>query len=183
MLDISPGFILASNHSSYLDWLVLYSIFKRKYGREIVFLAKEKLFSDFVWGKLVKAAKCIKVTDSGIGPSSMKRIAKLIKNRGIVGVFPEGTRSDDGELLQAKEGIIQIAMKTKAPIVPVGLLGFYEIWPKGRWIPRFNPCKIIVGDPIFVESYLNKGHEEGAKDALRVVMSSIGRLINKQYKF
>ena len=180
---LDSGFILASNHSSYFDWLVLYSVFKKRFNREIMFLAKEKLFKSMVWGKLVKAAKCIKVTDSGISPSSMKRIARLIKTKDIIGVFPEGTRSIDGELLPAKEGVVQIARMTKLPIIPVGLEGFYEIWPKDRRFPWFSKCRIIIGDPIYIGNTFEDENSLDYEKSLRTVMEAIGKLINKAYKY
>ena len=182
--NLKSGFIIASNHVSYLDWLVLYSVFKNRYGKEIIFLAKDKLFNSVIWKKLIKATKCIKVTDKGISISSMRRIYRTVKGGGIVGVFPEGTRSPTGELLPAKEGFAKIAALTRAPIVPVGLIGFYEVWPRHKLLPsHFGNCKIKIGKPIFPDEII--GDNGGAKPdydrIANIAMQNIAELIGKKY--
>ncbi|OGC03164.1 hypothetical protein A2276_07120 [candidate division WOR-1 bacterium RIFOXYA12_FULL_43_27] len=181
ILNLSSGFILACNHSSYLDWLILYSVFKNRFQREIVFLAKEKLFKSPLWQKLIKAANCIMVTDTGVSLSSLRKIYKTIRTNGIVGIFPEGTRSHNGELLQAKDGIAKIAMLTGAPVIPVGIIGLYEVWPRHKLFPSgFNKCVIKIGEPIFIEKML-ASEATNCGNITKNIMVSIGSLINKKY--
>ncbi|NQT29722.1 MAG: 1-acyl-sn-glycerol-3-phosphate acyltransferase [Candidatus Saganbacteria bacterium] len=177
---VDSGFILACNHASYLDWLVLYSIFKNRYDKEIVFLAKERLYKSFIFRKLIKAANCIKVTDAGLSISSMRKIYRKLRQKGIIGIFPEGTRSYNGELLQAKDGVAKIAVLTGAPIIPVGIEGLYEVWSRHKLIPTgFSKCKIKIGNPIYINQTrhdpVSYGHITGK------VMTDIGRLIGKKY--
>jgi 1-acyl-sn-glycerol-3-phosphate acyltransferase len=182
--SIDGGFLLAANHSSYLDWLVLYSIFKNHYGKEIAFIAKEKLFKNIVWRKLIKAANCIKLDDSGFSISSMKKIYNVIEKKGIVGIFPEGTRTSDGELIEAKDGVAKIGMFTNAPIVPVGLIGFYDVWPRHKLIPTsFVKCKIKIGKPINIKEIVATPKIGDFEQIVRTVMIRIAELTNKKYDF
>jgi len=62
---VDRGCVLVANHASYLDWLVLYGIFRKQYGTELVFLAKDLLFRHRLWGPLLTAAGAIRVSDQG----------------------------------------------------------------------------------------------------------------------
>lgn len=181
LLALKKGALIVCNHSSYLDWLVLFSEFKNRYGKEIVFLAKEKLFKSIIWKKLIKAAKCIKVTNDGVSKSEARKIIKMLNSGGIVGIFPEGTRSNSGELQEAKAGMVQLAAMANAPIVPVGLIGFYDVLPRHKIIPRPGKCKIIIGEPIFTEKLRNEGFDEN--QMTRIVMQEISRMIDKPYNY
>ncbi|OGC21657.1 hypothetical protein A2291_06075 [candidate division WOR-1 bacterium RIFOXYB2_FULL_42_35] len=182
--NLNSGFIIACNHTSYLDWLVLFSLFKLRYNKEITFLAKEKLFKHVLFRKLIKAAKCIKVTDSGINISSMRKILRTTRNNGIIGIFPEGTRTNNGELLKAKEGIIKIALAAKVPIVPVGLQGFYEIWPRNKLFPtRLRKCKIKIGNPLYFDNLSDSLSDKDIAQHTSGIMKNIGDLINKSYNY
>ena len=183
--DVRTGFILAINHNSYLDWLILYSIFKIRYNMEITFLAKEKLFKSLIAHKLIKAANCIKVSDSaGISISALRRICKIIKNKGIVGIFPEGTRSPTGQLIKAKDGAAKIAVLSKAPVVPVGLIGLHETWPKHKPFPtHFHKCIINIGKPIYLNNIINASNKHNFKYITNTIMKSIGKLIGQDYRY
>ncbi len=181
--NIGSGFILAANHSSYFDWLILFSLFRKRIKRRIRFVAKDKLFNDLLWKSLIKAARCIKTGESSIDVFSMKQIITTLRYGGIVGIFPEGTRSATGELLQGKDGVARIACKTKVPIVPVGLSGFYEMWPKGQLLPRFGKCKIVIGEPFTANEYLCGGTPANYDSITRSVMKKIAKLSGKIYTF
>ena len=179
---LKGGYIIASNHSSYLDWLSLYFMFKKRFNSKIIFLAKEKLFKNIIWKKIMKAADCIMVTDHGIAISSMRKIINTIKNHGIIGVFPEGTRSHNGELLKAKDGVAKIALLTKAPIVPVGLTGLYETWPRQKLLPTsFAKCKIKIGTPIYPQELKTGTNKCDFDHFTKTIMDGIGQQINKSY--
>ena len=75
----------------------------------------------------------------------------------LFGIYPEGTRSRDGRLHRGHTGPARLALRTGAPLVPVGLLGTLEIQPPGRNIPRlFRPCIIRIGRPIDVGHYRDR---------------------------
>lgn len=145
------NFILASNHESYLDWIVLWAIFKYRYRRKVFFLAKEKLFDHWFWGMIMRHAECVKVNNSGSKIIDERSLEFLSNN--IIGIFPEGTRSRTGKLQEFKSGVVVFSKKMNSPILPVALNGFYETWPSNSKFPKFSNCEIFVSELIYNTSY------------------------------
>ena len=86
-----------------------------------------------------------------MGSQGFKETLRRLRAGGIVTFFPEGTRSPDGELGPLKEGISTLATRARAPIVPVGLAGTFEAWPRTRRFPRPHPIRLHYGPPITPE--------------------------------
>lgn len=141
-------FVLVSNHGSYLDWLILGVILQRQFRRPIRFLAKEKLLGNWVFRGLVHASQCVVVREDK--KLQAARIAAKIFRQAepdampIVGVFPEGTRSADGQRLPAISGASWIARNGGVPILPVALCGFWEVWPPGRRLPSWRRTRLDI---------------------------------------
>jgi len=143
--------ILASNHVSYLDPVVLGVIVKRP----IHFIAKKEVFDVPILGFIVKALGAIPVNRKKANPVSIKKSIILLKKNHVLGIFPEGSRSLDGKQLEFNPGIIKIALKTGAPIVTVGIKGTFEIYPPKAKIPNFFKRKTIYiqfGKPIYLDN-------------------------------
>lgn len=166
MVKHDDCFIIAMNHVSYLDWIVVWAIFRYRYGRNITFLAKDKLFKHPVWGRIMRHVQCVRVSDNGKSILDGKeRLAT-----GIIGIFPEGRRSRDGQLGALRSGAVVMARKYGIPILPVGLNGFYEAWQPGAQLPSRHPMHIVVGRPITVDDL--KQSLADLKDGLLAATSS-----------
>ncbi len=137
------GGILVANHSSYMDWFVLASIARFEYGIWPVFLAKNRLFEHWLFGPVMEFVRCIRVADDG---SRILSEADLRNTKCLV-VFPEGKRSVDGNIGRAHTGAVRYAAMFRKPIFPVGLRGFYAVWPPHRWLPRPGQCHILCAAP------------------------------------
>ncbi len=179
----TPACVLVINHVSYFDWMVVYSYFRLKHGISITFLAKEKLFNHIIWRPLMICANCIKVPEKN-NFSEYKIFLKRIRTENhIIGVFPEGTRSVDGKISKVKDGATDIAIKKRWPIIPVGLVGFYEFWPKGKLMPKlffnknFIPVKISIGKPIFLNPDISIFIR---KDMTKIIMSKVAGLCKQE---
>ena len=81
----------------------------------------------------------------------MKETLRRLRNGGIVTLFPEGTRSLDGELGPLKPGIAVLVARAGVPVVPAGIAGTFEAWPRSRLFPRPHPIRVHYGPPIFPE--------------------------------
>ncbi len=177
------GFIVAANHVSYLDWIILYTIFRRKFKSNIYFLAKAKLKSSPLWNFYLQSAGTI-IIDYDDLHSLRQGFASIhhhLQNKEVVGIFPEGTRSPDGRLLPANEGIGRMVLNAGAPIVPIGLNGFYQAWPRHKRLPGIAPCTIKIGEPVYfnINDYPNR---KEAKSAItHLIMKHIGELIDHDY--
>lgn len=128
--------ILAANHASNLDAIVLGSWLMPKLGRRIHWLGKKELFDWPIVG-WAAANGGVHPVDRGAADVDAFRLAQRILDEGhILFVFPEGTRSPDGGLQKAQDGVAVLAMRTGAPIVPLGIAGSNRVWPRGQKLPH-----------------------------------------------
>ena len=118
-------------------------------GRRIHWLGKKELFDWPIVG-WTAAHGGVHPVDRGAADVEAFRLAQRILDEGnILFVFPEGTRSPDGSLQEARDGLALLALRTGAPIVPLGIAGSYGVWPSGQKLPhpgrpRHGPCRAPV---------------------------------------
>jgi 1-acyl-sn-glycerol-3-phosphate acyltransferase len=168
--------ILAANHVSYLDPIVLGTAI----NRQIHFIAKREVFDVPILGIIVKTLGAIPVDRKKASIISIKKSINILKNGKILGIFPEGTRSLNGELLELNVGFIKIALMSNAPIMPVGIHGTYDIYPPGSTIPSFLKRKNIyvnIGKPIHLDNTREKDIKY-QKESLLIIERTIKELIN-----
>jgi len=137
--------ILAMNHQSYLD-PPLAGI---TCDRAIYFLARRTLLDAPLLGWLLPKLNVIPVNQEGVDRSAMKAVIRLLKAGNAVLVFPEGSRTLDGELQPAEAGLGLVIAKTLAPVVPMRIFGAHEALPRGDGGLHFVPITIVIGEPIF----------------------------------
>jgi 1-acyl-sn-glycerol-3-phosphate acyltransferase len=139
----SGGVLLISNHLSYLDVFFL----GIPLSRPLNYVARSTLFVP-VLASLIRSVGGFPIQREGMGASGLKETLRRLRAGGIVTLFPEGTRSPDGELGPIKAGIAVLVTRARVPVVPVGLAGTFEIWPRSRRIPVPHPIRIHYGPPI-----------------------------------
>ncbi|MBA7542293.1 1-acyl-sn-glycerol-3-phosphate acyltransferase [subsurface metagenome] len=139
-LPESGGLIITSNHVSYLDPAVLVASLNRK----IYFIAKKEVFKNTFISFLLKNMNAFSVDRDNVDMFAFKKAMNILREEKVLGIFPEGTRSSNGELQELKMGALKIAMKTGVPILPVGINGTHKIYPRGIIFPIFFKHKIIV---------------------------------------
>lgn len=147
-LDAMQGALICSNHQSFLDPIVIGCAFDRR----INYLARESLFR-FPLGNLLRFLDAIPLDRDGLGLSGMKETLRRLRGGEPVLVFPEGTRSETGELGPLQPGICALARRGKAPILPVGIDGAFAAWPRHRPLPAPGRVEVYVGEPIPVEQW------------------------------
>ena len=86
-----------------------------------------------------------------MGASGLKETLRRLRNGGIVVLFPEGTRSETGELGELKSGIAVLAARARVPVVPAAVAGTFEAWPRSRPFPWIYPIRVHYGLPILPE--------------------------------
>ena len=178
------NFIVSANHASYLDHLILSSIMLTYLGKKIHYLAKKEHFDTFLqrfWHRHVGA---IPIDRQAGGKEALKIAIKYLKNNKIIGIYPEGTRTLTGKLQKGKTGVARLALVAKVPILPVGLIGTFEILPKGKNVPRFKRATVNIGKLMYFDEYYGK---ENNKKTVRLVttkiMKEIAKLTGEQYNF
>jgi 1-acyl-sn-glycerol-3-phosphate acyltransferase len=142
MPDTGPVVLLAT-HQSYLDPLLIGCFMPRPIG----YLARDTLFTGIL-GWLIRAYDAIPIDREGGGLAGIRATLKRIKQGDAVLLFPEGTRSEDGQLQPLKPGFIALVRRGKASIVPLGIAGTFEAWPRGKKLPAPRPIAMVCGESI-----------------------------------
>lgn len=161
--------ILASNHVSYLDPLVLAYLADRRH-RRVRFLAKAELFGKGLLGPILRSAHQIPVhRGSADAAASLEQAVDALRGGECVTVFPEGTISLDLEPMAGKSGTARLAQQSGVPVTPVGLWGMQRVLFKGRkpdW--RAGVAETVaVGHPIRI------GPDEDVRAATDRIMRAI----------
>jgi len=171
--------IIASNHESYMDFLCFWAVAPR----QVQYLAAEVFYKKKMWKPIMVATGQIKVErDSRDKKGVHEKAHYILENDGMLGVFPEGTRTRTGDMGKAYTGVAKFALKGKAPIVPVGMVDTFNIWPPHKKLPRFKKCRIKIDKPIHFTDYHDKEHtEELIRHLTDELMSVIAGLVGKKY--
>src|SRR5213082_2704095 len=143
MIQSGPA-ILAMNHQSYLDPLLA----GITCDRAIYFLTRRTLLAAPLLGWLLPKLNVIPVNQEGVDRSAIKALIRLLKAGNGVLVFPEGSRTLDGNLQPGEPGLGLVIAKTLAPVVPMRIFGAREALPRGGGPLRLLPITIVIGEPI-----------------------------------
>ena len=150
-LPAAGGFLVAANHASFLDAPFIGG----QVPRQIAYFARKTLWRGGFASWWLDAVGTIPVDrDGGQDVSAIKRVLKAVKDdRGLI-VFPEGTRSLDGHLQNAKPGVGFIACRTQVPVVPARIFGSFEAFGKNTRLPRLGTrVTVVFGPPIAPADY------------------------------
>lgn len=161
------GLIIAPNHMSNFDPPLVGTAC----WRMICFMAKEELFKNPIIGKLIALTGTFPIRRGRVDTAAIRVAYSILKSGGVVGIFPEGTRSTDGQIGIFHEGMAAIAIKTGVPIVPTAVIGT-------RTLPKKNgPIIVAFGEPIRAKS--RKVTKEMVAEINEEVKSAIVKMINQ----
>ena len=159
------GVILASNHQSFLDVLLLGAAAPRP----VRYLARRTLWDSRVLGAWMSAVGAIPVTRERAGKDELRGVLDTARAGAVLGLFPEGTRSPDGSVGDLRGGIGFLARRAGVPVVPVLIEGAFEAWPRGRRLPGPGRVRISFGRPVqYAESWEDR---EAAADIRRRLLA------------
>jgi 1-acyl-sn-glycerol-3-phosphate acyltransferase len=165
------GVILASNHQSYLDPPCVGMACRR----EVFYLARNTLQQRPFIGPVIARLNTVPVDRDRGDVSSIKAIIRLLRAGNRVIIFPEGTRSLDGNLQPARAGLGMIIAKTLVPVVPMRVFGTFEALPRTGGL-KLRPISVVVGQPMrFADADL-KGDRANYLDLSNRVMAEIAKL-------
>ena len=155
MIEEGPA-ILAMNHQSFLDPPLAGIVSQRP----MHIMARRTLFQWPVLGPLMPKVNVIPVDRDGSDMTALKTIIRLINQGEAALLFPEGTRTHDGNLQPAKSGVGFIAAKTLAPVVPMRIFGAFEALPRSGGTFHPSPIVIAIGEPLrFTQADLEGGRD------------------------
>ena len=163
------NFIIAANHSSYMDHLILATIFVNYVNKRMHFLAKKEHFEGFFQKSFHKWADAIPIDRQAGGKEALKWAINALKNNKIISIYPEGTRTLNGRIQKGKTGVARLVLGAKVPVLPIGLIGTFEMLQKGKHIPKFKRATVNN------HKILRKVTDE--------IMEEIAKLSNQKYNY
>jgi 1-acyl-sn-glycerol-3-phosphate acyltransferase len=181
--------IVASNHLSFIDSLLIPMVCPRR----VAFLAKEEYWTTpGIKGRFMKGfftgigAIPVRRGDHRAAQESLDTALQVLESGVAFGIYPEGTRSRDGRLYRARVGVGWLALKSKAPIVPVGVIGTNVVLPVGAKFPRMKKITLRFGEPILAWEVPFPGEAVAENSRARravadVVVAEIGKLSEQEY--
>ncbi|MBS3131002.1 1-acyl-sn-glycerol-3-phosphate acyltransferase [Candidatus Woesearchaeota archaeon] len=177
-------FIIAANHSSYFDHFCLGHVVIYKKNRYLHFLAKKEHFDTAFQRLWHRYSRAIPVDRESGGEDALKQAISRLKGNAVIGIYPEGTRSLTGKIQKAKTGVARLALGAKVPVVPVGLIGTFNILPKGRNIPKMKRAIVNIGRPISFDKYYGrKTTKRLLREVTKCIMKEIAKLCGQKYRF
>lgn len=177
--------ILVSNHLSFSDSIFL----PLAIPRPVVFLAKSEYFTGKgVKGRLTAAfftlSNQIPMDRSGgaASASALSAGREVLEKGGLLGIYPEGTRSPDGRLYRGKTGVAKLALATGVPVIPVAMIGTDKVQPIGRRIPNIRRIGIIIGEPMDFTRYAGLEDDRFIQRSVTdEIMYALMRLSGQEY--
>ncbi len=153
------GFIICSNHQSHLDPLIVGAACPRP----INYVGRETLTKFKPFGWFLQFNDMITIDREGTGLGGLKEMLRRLKCNETVSIFPEGTRTRDGNLQPIKLGFATVARRVKAPIVPMGFDGGFQAMPRSSFFIRPVRIHVVIGPPIQESEYNDLNDDEFAQ--------------------
>jgi 1-acyl-sn-glycerol-3-phosphate acyltransferase len=175
--------ILASNHLSFIDSLVIPLVATRR----VQFLAKSTYFTGTGFKGWVSRTFFTAIGAIGVerGAGQAAQVAldagrAVLDAEGAFAIYPEGTRSLDGRLYKGRTGVAWLALTTGAVVVPVGLIGTQEIQPVGTKIPRIRKVTVTFGEPLDLGHHGPATSGKARRQATDEIMAAIHKLSGQE---
>ena len=183
------AYLIVSNHNSMVDGIGIIHVILKKTNRFIGVVTKLRPVRQTRKSLLIKSsvesfAKIfIEFISAWENKVTDRAVSRLRKGKSIL-IFPEGFTNQKRTLLKARTGAARMAIKSRAKILPIGMINSEKVLPKNAYIPRFEKGTIKIGEPFTLEEYYGKSNDKLAlEDATRVIMKKIGTLCGKRYPY
>ena len=146
-LPVHGGLVVLSSHQSHLDPLLLGLATDRRLSS----LARSSLYAFKPFGAVITALDAVPIDRHASVITAMKIVIERLKRGAAVIIFPEGARTDDGQLGDFRSGFSLIAKRAGVSVVPVAIVGAYECWPRTRFFPRPGRIRVEFGKVLTAE--------------------------------
>ena len=170
------GVLLVSNHQSFLDPPLIGVQLRRKAS----YLAKSGLFENPVFGWIIRNCNAFPVRQGEGDVGAVKETIRRLREGHMLTVFPEGGRSEDGELQPILNGAALVVRKAQVPIVPIAIEGSFKAWPKHRKICQRSPVRVLIGKPAIVHDMKAKEITEFIDREIRELFTELRRRIAEE---
>ncbi len=171
-VPVTGGALLLSNHLSFLDPAVIGVQLRRPAS----YLAKSELFDVPVFGRVIPRLNAFPVRQGAGDVGAVRETIKRLKEGHVLTVFPEGARSLSGELQPLAGGFTLIVRKVDVPVIPVGIDGSFQAWPRGKSLFKPSPVRVKFGRPIDVQNLKAADIIVKVETALKQLIADLRRL-------
>ena len=166
------GVLIVTNHESHLD-PVLIGVQLR---RPMSYLAKSELFVNPFFGWLIRSLYAFPVKQGAGDVGAMKETINRLKEGHVLNIFPEGSRSPDGNFLPVAAGAALVVRRAGVPVVPCVIEGSFEAMPRGKKLPVAKPIRVMYGKPIDMTSWKSEEIVATIERKWREMMAELRRL-------
>ena len=149
----SGGVLVLANHQSYLDPILI----AVQLRRPVSFMARSGLFTNRYFGWLIRNLHAFPVRQGEGDVGAIRETVRRLQDGHVLNIYPEGSRTEDGELQRIEPGAALVVRKAGVPIVPAVIDGSFQAWPKTKRMFRQYPIRVLYGPPMHL-SHL-KGNE------------------------
>ena len=177
--------IIAANHQSYFDPICLSIICPR----QIHYFAAEIFYKKWWMRTIVESMQQIKIERYGSdrkesAKEAIQQAVNYLQKNEMCGIFPEGARSRTGKIQRAFTGVAKLSLLSGSPIIPVGIIGTYEIMSPHENFPHLHKSKINIGEPMHFHQFKNKKDDPRIlRKITNQVMLKIAELSEQEYLF
>jgi long-chain acyl-CoA synthetase len=174
-------FLVCPNHQSYVDSIIICSIYPRRVLRHIFHVGASEYFANFFSAQLARLINIVPIDADTNLLRAMRAGAIGLRAGKILTIYPEGQRSFDGLLHEFKKGAAILATELEVPIVPVALDGMYRVWPRKSRRIRLAKVKVRFGEPIKMSAGVAAGADQEARyeAATALVKERIERMLDE----
>ncbi|MGH3493383.1 MAG: lysophospholipid acyltransferase family protein [Sciscionella sp.] len=184
-VPVTGPVVFASNHLSAIDTALIPFIAPR----EVAFLAKAEYFTgkgprNRLMANFLTALGYVPVErgNAHAGLAALSTAQHVLESGGAFGIYPEGTRSQDGKLHKGHTGVAQLTLATGALVVPVGLRGTEQLLPRGKKIPRPADVTVRFGAPLDFSRYDGMAESPPVRRSVTdEIMYAISELSGQEY--
>jgi 1-acyl-sn-glycerol-3-phosphate acyltransferase len=177
--------ILVSNHLSFSDPFLLGAVLSRR----LTFLAKSAYFTapgvrGWLTARFLRGLGQLAIDrDNGrMARAALDAGVQVLRQGGLLVIYPEGTRSPDGRLYRGRTGVARMALAAGVPVVPVAMLGTGRLQPPGTLWPRKAPLSIRIGAPLDFSGYAGAERRRGVLRGITDdIMTELGQLSGQEY--
>jgi cytidylate kinase len=182
-LPKSGPMIMAANHASSADPVLIGAFLNQVLGRPLNWLGKRELIEFPLTGWAFRIAGIHPVDREAADLEAFRTAMRILEAGQTLAVFPEGTRSKDGALQQVREGVGMLALRSGAPVLPVAVIDSDILWPRGQLLPHYGKrvtvrygTPFVVADELAAAGGPTKGRQ-ATEAATRLIMGRIAELL------
>lgn len=162
------AFLIVANHESYLDPVLVGLAIDHQ---PVTPLARRGLFKNPIFGAHLRGLGTVPIDETGGDVAAIKEGIRQLQAGRIVSLYPEGSRSHDGQMQPFKRGALLLLKRSTVPILPIAVAGAYDAWPRKQKLPKIFGSKVAIniGEPIDHNDLLKDGPDEALRTLERVI--------------